>query len=173
MQQVAGVGGVVVFAALVGGAVAWSIGCRTEPPPGSSTDRPQRVSSLPAPPPTTPARTAATVAAALVLPRTSPVVLDRFYARVRPPGWWPETAARAGEDPRAPRQRATRAVRLTLAAAASLFLALAGGVTLLLSPGASATGWLSLVAALALTPLWWPRRRREPHTGNQTGASVV
>lgn len=37
-------------AASLAGAVAWSSGCRGEPPPGASTDKPSRVSPLPAPP---------------------------------------------------------------------------------------------------------------------------
>lgn len=37
-------------AAVIGGGVAWSVGCRTEAPPGPSADRPARVVSLPAPP---------------------------------------------------------------------------------------------------------------------------
>ena len=36
-------------AAMIGGAVAWSSGCRNDPPPGPSSDGPSRVSSLPAP----------------------------------------------------------------------------------------------------------------------------
>ncbi|HZF50146.1 MAG TPA: L,D-transpeptidase [Polyangiaceae bacterium] len=38
-------------AASLAGAVAWSSGCRGEPPPGASTDKPSRVSPLPAPAP--------------------------------------------------------------------------------------------------------------------------
>src|SRR6185369_16215619 len=37
-------------AAVVGGVIAWSSGCRNEPPPGFSTDHPPRANSLPAPP---------------------------------------------------------------------------------------------------------------------------
>ncbi len=39
-----------VVAAVVGGAIAWSSGCRNEPPPGPSTELPPRVNSLPSPP---------------------------------------------------------------------------------------------------------------------------
>jgi hypothetical protein len=36
-------------AAVVGGVVAWSAGCRNEPPPGPSADLPPRIASLPVP----------------------------------------------------------------------------------------------------------------------------
>jgi SSS family solute:Na+ symporter len=93
--------------------------------------------------------TSATVAAALWLPGTDTATLDRFYRRVRPVGWWPGTAARAGEPPRAPLRRG-------VAAAGSLFLGLLGGGLLLLTPPGAETwpAWLALIVAAALVPFW-------------------
>jgi hypothetical protein len=105
--------------------------------------------------------TAATVAAALLLPATDPATLDAFYKTVRPAGWWPATARRAGDSAHAPLVRALSSVAKAGACAASLFLALVGlGQWLLPVPGSSAWGAAALVAAsVIVTPLWWPTRR--------------
>jgi solute:Na+ symporter, SSS family len=103
--------------------------------------------------------TAATVAAALLFPRTSPETLDRFYARVRPVGWWPTTAARAGESPAVPLARAATSFGMALACATSLFLALVGSGHLLLAPAGATTwpSWVALAGAIALAPFWLRR----------------
>ncbi len=64
------VAGFVVAAGLAGG-IAWASGCRSEaPPPGPSTDRPGRSSSLPAPPPSAAsARASATASVAAPDPK--------------------------------------------------------------------------------------------------------
>jgi hypothetical protein len=72
-------------AAAVGGAVAWSSGCRNEPPPGPSADLPPRPPSLPAPKPVAvkptatasiaaPAPSAVPSAAPVALPYTGPLL---------------------------------------------------------------------------------------------------
>ncbi len=103
--------------------------------------------------------TAATVAAALLLPQTSSTTLDRFYHRVQPVGWWPKTAARAGQSPIVPLRRGAAALGQALACSSSLFLALVGSGHLLLAPSGAATwpSWAALAAAAMLVPLWWSR----------------
>jgi len=70
--------------------------------------------------------TLAGVVVSLATRPDAPEVLDRFYLRVQPPGFWAPSAARAGDDPRRPRQRLVRGAAATLAAAASVFCLLTG-----------------------------------------------
>ena len=118
--------------------------------------------------------TAATVGAALLLPQTSTATLDRFYRRVRPMGWWPETAFRAGEAPREPLIRGAVALGKALACASALFLALIGSGHLLLAPAGATTwpAWLALAAALALTPVWTRHREAQGASGRRGGLVV-
>ncbi|MGE3190368.1 MAG: sodium:solute symporter family protein [Vicinamibacterales bacterium] len=101
--------------------------------------------------------TAAAVAAALVGPRTDPEVLDAFYRRVRPVGWWPATAARVGERPETQARDTRRAFGLTAACAASLFLVLVGAGGWMLEPPGLPAAWPIgiLAAGLVAVPLWW------------------
>jgi solute:Na+ symporter, SSS family len=109
------------------------------------------------------AATGATVGAALLMPQTAPATLDRFYERVRPVGWWPVTAARAGESPAAPLARGASAVGMALACAGSLFLSLIGSSHLLLAPAGTTVwpAWAALLGALSLVPVWWHRRSND------------
>jgi Na+/proline symporter len=103
------------------------------------------------------ATTIAAVGAALVTPRTDPEVLRRFYARVRPVGFWRETAAASGEDPTQPLVRLWEGVRTAALTAVSLFCLLVGiGRLMVPAPGASpiVTGLLILLACGAI-PFWW------------------
>lgn len=101
--------------------------------------------------------TAAVVAAALLAPRTDERVLDAFYRRVRPPGFWRDTALRVGDSPAAARARLRAGLAATLFAALTVYLVLGGAVDWMLSlPGEPAwPAWTAVVAGLALTPLWW------------------
>ncbi|MEZ5395249.1 MAG: hypothetical protein R2724_20855 [Bryobacterales bacterium] len=100
----------------------------------------------------------AAIAAALWAPATDRTVLQRFYDRVRPVGWWRELAG--GDQPMRELRR-----RLALASwmTASLFLALIGATKLLIPlPGHSSMwGWVCLLLAAALAPLWLPALRPE------------
>jgi L,D-transpeptidase catalytic domain len=60
-------------AAVIGGAVAWSSGCRNEPPPGLSTDLPPHPSTLPAPPAPPPRPSAVASASAPASASAAPV----------------------------------------------------------------------------------------------------
>lgn len=103
------------------------------------------------------ASTVVTVGAALAGPQTEPAVLDRFYARVAPVGWWPDTAARAGEPSEAPRRRAIRQAGWAVACSASLFLLLyALGSWLLPAPGAPEWApWIAAAIGVGVVPIWW------------------
>ncbi len=103
--------------------------------------------------------TAAAVGITFVTRDTDHAVLDDFYRRVEPDGFWRRTAARLGHDPGGPVRRLGRALVSTLLTAASLFALLVGvGGLLIGSPGR--TVWLPaalIVAGAALVPLWWGR----------------
>jgi solute:Na+ symporter, SSS family len=101
--------------------------------------------------------TVAAVAAALLAPRTDERVLLDFYTRVRPPGFWQQTAARAGDDARGPIVALGHRVYAVALTATSLFLVLVGAGRLLIAPpDASVLLSVGLLAGgLALVPAWW------------------
>lgn len=113
------------------------------------------------------ATTAAAVLAAYAAPSTDERVLRRFYARVRPVGLWPRTAAAVGDPPAQPARRLGRGLAGVALTAASLFLTLYGAGALLIPVAGRAPLWpaLAAVAGLALVPLWWPRAREAPRVG--------
>lgn len=76
---------------------------------------------------------------------TNPDVLLRFYQRVHPPGWWPRTAHAAGEPRSAPVKRLLHGLRAVAASSVALYLALGGGVRLLLPPP-GAPRWPGMIA---------------------------
>ena len=99
--------------------------------------------------------TGVVVAAALLLPGTEPARLMAFYDRVRPPGWWANTARGLNLASRASHYDFRRDIVAMLAAATSVYTWLAGLALLLLQAGSPmfATGLL-LVGTVAV-PLWW------------------
>ncbi|MGB3544095.1 sodium:solute symporter family protein [Rubrivirga sp.] len=100
--------------------------------------------------------TLAAVGVTFVTPPTDSGTRVAFYNRVRPFGFWRQTALEAGDDPgRAPKQLGNR-LGLTATTAASLFLVLVGAGRLLI-PAPDASTLASLVylgAGLALVPVW-------------------
>jgi Na+/proline symporter len=96
-------------------------------------------------------------------PPTAPGALDAFYRRVRPPGLWRRTAARAGEDPGRPGRRFRRGAYLVAATGITVYLLLIGAAKLLLPPPGEppAVAWAYVLAAGATVALWW-RRFRAP-----------
>ena len=106
------------------------------------------------------ASTTAAVAAALAGPRTDPAVLRAFWNRVRPPGFWAASAPPGSH----PVRRLALTCGITVAAAASLFLALLGlGGLVVRPPEQGPLAHLgALAAAIALVPLWWRRLRTRP-----------
>ncbi len=105
------------------------------------------------------ATTSASLVAVWLGPRSDPQVLLAFYRRVRPPGFWRQTAALAGEAPRAPLRRLGRRLGAVAVTAASMFLLLIGLGRVLLGDGAMA--WVLAAAGAALVPLWWREAMRE------------
>lgn len=100
--------------------------------------------------------TAAAIGVTWVTPATEDRVLEGFYLRVEPDGFWGGTATRLGQDPARPRRRLGRGIRLSLLAAGSLFAALVGAGQLLI-PAPDRPLWqpiLLLVAGAALVPTW-------------------
>ena len=100
--------------------------------------------------------TLAAVGVTFFTPATDEATRVAFYQRVRPFGFWRDTARAAGDDPdRSPRQLANR-LGLTATTAASLFLVLIGAGRLLVpAPDASALASVAyLLAGLALVPVW-------------------
>jgi len=112
---------------------------------------------------------AVTVLAALAAPPTCPATLDRFYAQVRPVGWWRATAHRAGDHAPAGRRAFLRDAGHAAACAGSMFLVLAGTGTLVLGGAGSWTPWLALAAGVALTPAWWAAAVRHDPAPAQKG----
>jgi hypothetical protein len=84
----------------IGGVIAWSSGCYSEPPPGSSTERPARGSKLPPPPPQAAARpSAAPSAVAQVRDAGPPPDAQAAAVAVEPPYTGPLLAGLALQTP--------------------------------------------------------------------------
>jgi SSS family solute:Na+ symporter len=98
--------------------------------------------------------TAAVLLAAFALPGTEPERLTQFYRRVRPPGWWRQTARAAGLDPAAGRQALRRDLLAFAACAVSVYAWLVGLGKLLLQPAATATAVALLALGAAAAPIW-------------------
>lgn len=103
--------------------------------------------------------TTAAIVVTLLTPATDQSVTDGFYRKVRPSGWWPRAAARAGEPAAAPWRTLLRQLMSVALSAVSLFALLIGlGRLLLPLPGGwPLLPWLSIALGLALVPLWWRR----------------
>lgn len=101
--------------------------------------------------------TGVVVAVTWLTRRTDPRVLEAFYRRVRPPGFWDATALAVGDDATVPRRKLWRGLRATGLTALSLFLLLIGvGRLMVQAPGSSLVwSWAFILAAVALVPLWW------------------
>lgn len=102
--------------------------------------------------------TSAAIFVTYITPETHKEVLDAFYQRVHPQGFWMKTAKRNGEDPLSPLKRLRKRLSGVLLTAVSLFLCLVGSGRLLLwkNPDTSViVSSLILGTGVALVPLWW------------------
>jgi len=101
--------------------------------------------------------TAAAVGVTTFTPRTEPAVLTAFYRRVRPVGFWRQTALALGEDPTTPPRRLAGAVGAIAVTSLSVFMTLVGTTRILLpTPETSMLlAWALLIAGLAFVPVWW------------------
>ncbi len=90
-------------------------------------------------------------------PATDQTVLNTFYKRVRPMGFWRKTAQAVGDAPSRASSYLRRELVATGLTSLSLFLALIGlGKLLLPSPTQSIVwAWLYLILAVVLVPFWW------------------
>jgi solute:Na+ symporter, SSS family len=101
--------------------------------------------------------TAAAIGVTYFTPPTDQRMLDSFYRRVNPMGFWGRTAASVGHTPASPRAALWLRLRFTLFCAASLFLLLVGlGRLLIATPEVNQLwSWVMVISGLAITPLWW------------------
>ncbi len=101
--------------------------------------------------------TAAAIGIIFVTPRTDPEVLQKFYRRVRPSGFWKRTTTGLGEEASLAKRKLGRGVKSVILCSLSLFLLLVGfGQLLILSPEQNIIGpIIYLAVGLGLVPLWW------------------
>jgi solute:Na+ symporter, SSS family len=90
--------------------------------------------------------------------------LQRFFERVRPPGWWGPVANAAGRDRHEPLRALGDALLRTAAAAVSLFACLVGLLWPLLGGSVLVAGAM-LIAAVLAVPFWSPPLRRNARRG--------
>ena len=104
-------------------------------------------------------------------PATERAVLDHFYQRVQPLGFWRDTALRAGDNPHMPLQRFFRELKSTILCAGSLFLTLIGFGKLLVHSvnESSLWAWIALGLAAMLVPFWWRTVAASPRRGIDAG----
>ena len=111
--------------------------------------------------------TTTVVIVTLLTPPTDASVLQAFYRRVRPPGWWARTARAAGDHPRAPLRALVHAARDALLCAVSLYALLAGLALLVIhGTGASPVAWVALALGALLVPVWLRAVRGERGIGS-------
>ncbi len=104
------------------------------------------------------ASTAAAVGVTWVTPPTDAAVLEGFYRRVRPVGFWKSTQARVG-DARRPKAELASQLGTIAVAGLSLFTALYGTGRLLV-PHPDVPPWAavgSLIVGASLVRVWWRR----------------
>lgn len=107
------------------------------------------------------ASTLVVIAAALWLPGTDPVRLAAFYDRVRPPGWWPRSAALVNVPVSAAPKALGQGLLAVAAGAVSVFAWLVGAGQWLL--GTASPAWCIglLAAGLLAVPVWWRALRAD------------
>ena len=93
----------------------------------------------------------------LITPSTNKEILQHFYSKVRPVGFWGTTAVSLGEHPLGPSSRLVKGLRTTALSACSLFCLLIGVGKLLfhLPQDASWIPWIFITFSLLLVPFWW------------------
>ncbi len=101
--------------------------------------------------------TTVVVVVTLLTPVTDSLTLKQFYKRVRPVGFWRETALSVGDDPSTPLKGLGKGLKATALSAGSLFLMLLGVGKLIfrLHDESIWVGLILIVLALALVPFWW------------------
>lgn len=102
--------------------------------------------------------TSAAILITFVTPATNEKILDSFYKKVHPQGFWFKTAKRAGDNPWSPVKRfRDRLIGVGLTGF-SLYLCLVGSGRLLFWKNPATSIWISLLilfTGIALIPVWW------------------
>jgi hypothetical protein len=98
--------------------------------------------------------TVVVLAAAWFMPPTEPATLMSFYDRVRPPGWWSQTARALELDTTTSRQALRRDLVAMIAAAISVYAWLVGLAQLLLQTASVGFAVGLLVVGTAMVPVW-------------------
>lgn len=101
--------------------------------------------------------TLSVIVVSLLTPRTDPEKLKSFHKRVKPQGFWKQTAIAVGGLPGIPLAKLKVSLKDTAIAGGSLFAMLVGTSKFFLRPPGEGP-WPSLiliVIGLALIPLWW------------------
>lgn len=103
---------------------------------------------------------------------TAEPVLDEFYKKVDPPGFWGKTAQRVGIYPEMPVYALENGIFLTAMTSLSLYLMLVGFGTLLLPlPGSPRKdAWVAGLLGIIMVPHLW--KRLFPPTEHSTAESV-
>lgn len=103
--------------------------------------------------------TATVIIVTLLTPTTNEKILNNFYQRVYPPGFWNRTTARLGLDQGLPIRTLKEGAYLVITTAATIFLLLVGiGKFLLPVPEASFFPALLYIAlGIAIISLWWKK----------------
>lgn len=102
--------------------------------------------------------TSAAILITFVTPATDEKILNGFFKRVHPQGFWTKTAKRLGEDPRLPILRLRDRLLAVAITGLSLFLCLIGSGRLLLWKNPDTSVWASIAilgVGLVLIPVWW------------------
>lgn len=103
--------------------------------------------------------TATVVIVTLLTPKTDEKILNDFYQRVNPPGFWRKTAARLGLDQELPSRTLKEGAYLVLSTAATIYLLLVGiGKLMLPAPDTSILPALTYIGlGIASIALWWKK----------------
>jgi len=100
--------------------------------------------------------TAAVIIAAFCFPKTDPTHLALFYDRVRPPGWWPQSATLVNDSRSAAPRALARGLVAVMACAVTVFSWLIGSSMVLLQTVSIFAGAALIIVGCAAIPFWWP-----------------
>lgn len=110
--------------------------------------------------------TAAAIIVTYFTPRTEDKVLVQFYKRVKPSGFWRNTAALAGDDPQKSIRILLKESKTTLLSALSLFFLLVGVGKIFIRMPEESFLWalLYIAAGATLIPFWWQNALQKNET---------
>jgi len=108
--------------------------------------------------------TAAAILVTFFTPETDKEVLEEFYKKVKPEGWWGKTAAACGDDPKEPLRGLRKSLFETATSAVSLFCLLVGCGKLMFRPMGDGVALpiVLILIGLALIPVWLKAFKKDP-----------